>query len=143
MTTSLKINRLIFFLSLLGVLIAIYVLQSFLRDAPIICVNSGCELVRKSPASYILSIPVPAFGLIGYSLITILSFIRTVKDSPKLPIAILSISIFGVLFVSWFTYTEFFIIKAFCTWCLISAIIMVTIFLLSLRSLQYKNEPNL
>ena len=33
--------------------------------------------------------------------------------------SILGIAIFGVLFVSWFTYTEVFIIKAICTWCAI------------------------
>lgn len=41
---------------------------------------------------------------------------------------------FGVVFVSWFTYTELFIIKGICTWCAISAVNMVVIFILSLKS---------
>ena len=134
MSTSQKLNRVIFVLSLFGVVTAIYVLQSFLRDAPIVCVNNGCELVRKSSLSYPFGIPVPTFGLIGYSLITILSFLRTTTKNPLLLKLILGISIFGVCFVAWFTYTEIFIIKAICTWCAVSAINMTIVFCLSFKS---------
>ena len=117
-----RTNRVIFILSLVGIAIAIYVLQSFLRDAPIVCLNSGCELVRKNPASYILGIPVPAFGLIGYSFLAILAFLKTTKQAKKRRITslMLGIALFGALFVSWFTYTEIFVIRAICTWCAIS-----------------------
>jgi uncharacterized membrane protein len=137
MITSSKTNRIIFFLSLLGILIAIYVLQSFLRDAPIVCVNTGCELVRKNPLSYIYGIPVPAFGLVGYTLIAIFSFLKTIKPKPSFTGIILGIAIFGVCFVSWFTYTELFVIKAICTWCAISAINMTVVLFLSFK--EYLN----
>ena len=134
-TSSLqKYNRLVFFFSLLGMAIAIYVLQSFLRKISIACLNSGCDQVRGNPASYIFNIPVPAFGLIGYSILAIFSFLRSVKDTQKLLRIILGISTFGFFFVAWFTYTEIFVIKAICTWCAVSAILMTTIFLLSLKS---------
>lgn len=131
-----ELNRYIFILSLGGIVMAAYVLQGFLRQAPIICINSGCELVRKNPASYILGIPVPAFGLVGYSFLAILAFLRTTKASiqHKLLQWMLGIAIFGVVFVSWFTYTELFIIRAVCTWCAVSAITMVGIFLLTVKS---------
>lgn len=136
-----RINRIIFLLSLLGIGMAIYVLQSFLRDAPIVCLNSGCDLVRKNPASYLLGIPVPAFGLVGYSLLALLSFLHTTTHAThpsasasmragNLQRAMLGISLFGVVFVSWFTYTELFVIKAICTWCAISALNMVIIFIM-------------
>lgn len=117
---------------------AIYVLQSFIRQAPIVCVNGGCESVRKSVISYPFGIPVPAFGLVGYSLLALLAFLRTVNYKPytinlflKL---MLGIGIFGILFVSWFTYNEIFIIKAICTWCAISAVNMFIVFGLILKS---------
>ena len=132
--TNKTINRIIFILSLMGIIMAVYVLQSFVRQAPIVCVNTGCELVRKNPSSYIFGIPVPAFGLIGYLLLAVLTFLRTTSKNPSLLKAMLGIAIFGVFFVSWFTYTELVIIKAICTWCAISAINMFVIFLLTIKS---------
>lgn len=129
-------NRMVFILSILGVIMAIYVLQSFLRQSSIICLTSGCELVRKNPASYILGIPVPAFGLVGYTLLAILAFTRTVNKDPIFFKLMLGVAIFGVAFVSWFTYTEIFVIKAICTWCAISALNMLTIFVILLTNLR-------
>lgn len=135
------LNRVIFVLSLLGVAMAIYVLQGFLRQASIVCVNTGCETVRRSAASYPFGIPVPAFGLVGYALLAMLSFLRTLNSklaSLRLfKMVMLGIAIFGVLFVSWFTYTEIFIIGAVCTWCAISAVNMFIIF--SLLVYEFRN----
>ena len=47
---------------------------------------------------------------------------------------------FGVLFVSWFTYTELFVIKAICTWCAVSAVNMVIIFILALKSYSLERK---
>ena len=129
-----KYNRVVFVLSIIGVIIAVYVFQSFVRQTSIICVNSGCEIVRKNPNSYIFGIPVPGVGLVGYSLLVLLSFIRTMSKDKRLLYAMLGISTFGILFVSWFTFTEVFIIKAICTWCGVSAVNMYVIFTLTLKS---------
>ncbi len=135
MTASfIKLNRLTFFLALLGMAIAAYVTQSFLRQTPIICINTGCELVRNSPLSYPFGLPVPAFGFIGYTLLALLSFLRTSLKTAPLTWAMLAISFGGVLFVTWFTFTEIFIIHALCTWCALSALNMFVVFLLILKS---------
>ena len=135
------LNRIIFILSVIGVLIAVYVFQSFVRQTPIVCVNSGCELVRKNQASYLWGIPVPGVGLIGYSLLAILAFLRTTQTKSQMTLLkiMLGIGTFGVAFVSWFTYTELFVIRAVCTWCAISAVNMTVIFLLTLKSLRLCN----
>lgn len=128
------LNRIIFVLSLVGFIIAIYVLQSFLRGTNIVCVNSGCEIVRKSAYSKIMGIPVPAFGLVGYFFMLVLAFLRTVKENINFLKGILGIAVFGIFFTGWFTYTELFLIKGICTWCAISAINMWVIFFLILGS---------
>lgn len=128
------LNRTIFILSLAGFFMAIYVLQSFLRQTSIVCISSGCEVVRKSLYSYPFGIPVPAFGLVGYALLALLSFLRTTSTRKELLYAMLGIALFGVCFVTWFTLTELFLIKAICTWCAISAINMVIIFILTYAS---------
>lgn len=122
-------NRILFILSLLGIAIAVYVLQSFLRQAPIVCINSGCEIVRKSPYSYLFGVPVPGFGLVGYTILAALAFLRTTsaKRNKQLLPWIVGIATGGVAFVSWFTYMELFVIRGLCTWCAVSAVNMVTI----------------
>jgi uncharacterized membrane protein len=129
-------NRIMFVLSIIGIVIAAYVTQSFIRQSPIVCVNTGCELVRKHPSSYLWGIPVPAVGLVGYILMALFAFLRTTSEenTKKFLKGILAVSTFGVLFVSWFTYTELFVIKGICTWCAISAINILVIFLLALKS---------
>lgn len=116
---------------------ALYVLQSFLRQAPIVCVSNGCEIVRKHPASYPLGIPVPLFGLVGYSILAICAFLKTLNKGKKwsrnLTYIMTSVAVFGVLFVTWFTYTEIVVIKGICMWCAISAVNMVVIFTLLLK----------
>lgn len=134
MDTQKVINRIIFVLSIVGIVTAVYVLQSFMRQTPIVCLNQGCELVRKNPASYIFGIPVPAFGLVGYSALAILTFLRTTNMDRRYLMGILGVATFGVLFVSWFTYTELFVIRGVCTWCAVSAVNMTVIFILAVTS---------
>lgn len=128
------LNRVIFVLAIVGILIAAYVTQSFVRKVGIICVSGGCELVRKSPASYLWGIPVPSVGLVGYSVIAILAFLRTTNPAKGLLYGLLGMTAFGVVFTSWFTYTELFVIKGVCTWCAISTVNMFVLFGLALKS---------
>lgn len=142
MDTTLKtLNRIVFILSILGVIMAVYVLQSFLRDTGILCLTGGgCELVRKSPVSYPFGIPVPAFGLVGYAGLAILSFLRTTSSAKNILKGMLGIAIFGVCFVSWFTTMELFVIKGTCTWCALSAVNMFVIFGLVIKSLSLSSR---
>lgn len=135
------LNRVIFFLSIIGFLIAIYVTQSFVRKVGIVCVNSGCELVRKNPASYLFGfLPVPAVGLLGYAVIIVLSFFRTSVKDIRLLLGILGMTIFGVGFTLWFTYTELFVIRAICTWCAISAVNMLVLCSLAYKSFRLEKK---
>jgi len=119
-----------------------YVLQSFLRQTGIICLTGGgCEAVRKSALSYPFGIPVPAVGVAGYTFLVILTFLRTTNQqlSTKLLWWILGMAIFGVCFVTWFTYTELFLIKGVCMWCAISAVNMYIIFALAVYETRIRN----
>jgi len=136
------LNRIIFVLSIVGILIATYVTQSFLRKVGIICVTGGCELVRKSPASYLWGIPVPSVGLVGYSVIAILAFLRTTNPAKGLLYGILGMTTFGIVFTSWFTYTEIFVIKGICTWCAISTVNMFVLFSLAVKSYIVEKKGN-
>jgi len=140
-TRSKRINRIVFVLSLIGIAMAVYVLQSFIRKTGIVCVTSGCELVRKHPASYLFgSIPVPAVGLVGYTFLALLAFLRTTSKKQWIVKGMLGIATFGVAFVTWFTYVELAVIKGICTWCALSAVNMVIIFTLLVTSVRPKTD---
>lgn len=133
--TSKLLNRIMFVLSIAGVLMATYVLQGWIRQSPIVCLTGGgCDAVRKSSYSYPFGIPVPAVGLLGYSLLVVLTFLRTTSSDKRLLYGVLGMGAFGVCFVTWFTYTEVFLIKGICTWCAVSAVNMCVIFLLAVKS---------
>ena len=145
-TSKVLTNRIIFVLSIVGVAIAIYVSQSFLRKASIVCISTGCETVRKSPLAYPFGIPVPLFGLVGYLVLTASAFLRTMQQKTRTLVTLANImfgvAIFGVLFVSWFTYTEIFIIRGLCMWCGISALNMYVIFAILMyeRKFQFSGK---
>lgn len=128
------LNRVIFVLAIIGIIIAAYVTQSFLRKVGIVCATGGCEAVRKSAASYLWGVPVPAVGLLGYGVIAILAFLRTTNPAKGLLKGILGMAAFGVAFTSWFTYTELFVIKGICMWCAISTVNMFVLFGLAAKS---------
>lgn len=144
MTDPKKLNRLIFILSLIGLAIAGYVLQGYLRNSSVFCpVGGGCETVQKSSYAWPFGIPVPLFGFIGYLLIASLSFIKTAvpgKDRLLL-FGLIGISAFGAAFVTWFTLVELIFIKGFCSWCLISAVDMYVLFGLILTSYRQSLKP--
>ncbi len=137
------LNRAIFILAIVGFVIAGYVLQGYLRHASVYCpVGGGCDLVRKSPYAWPLGIPVPAVGFVGYAVIFTLAYLRTtnVKNEKKLLLGLVGMSAFGAAFVTWFTLTEALVIKSFCSWCVVSAVDMYTIFGLTLTSFRISKQ---
>lgn len=142
-TKQKTLNRVLFILSIAGLLMGSYVLQSFLRQTGVICLTGGgCEAVRKSPLSYPFGIPVPAIGVVGYTILVVLTFLRTInqKLEKKLLSGILGMATFGVCFVTWFTYTELVLIKGVCMWCALSAVNMYVIFALTLLSMKREKQ---
>lgn len=136
------INRLIFFLSLAGLGISVYLLYTYTTNSPIVCINAGCESVRNSPFANPFGIPMPLFGVLGYAFLIILTVFKTLQFSLEkvLTRLLFLASGAGFLFSVYLTGIEAFIIKKYCMWCLASAAIMTIIFLLS-RQLYAKNTP--
>lgn len=134
------INRVIFILSLVGIMVSGYLLYTYVANTPIVCANTGCETVRESPYSYFLGVPLPAFGLIFFISILILSFLRTTLDkidhSHLASRLIFVASLVGVVISAYLTYLEAFVIRAYCTWCIVSAIVVSGIFILSVIELR-------
>ena len=99
---------------------------------------SNCDAVLTSEYSVMFGVPLALMGVIFYSttFILFLFFIfKNLSDEnrSKLANGIFALEFTGVLFSAYFTYLQFFVIKAFCPYCLTSAVVTLLLFLLSFR----------
>jgi uncharacterized membrane protein len=104
--------------------------------APIMCgPTGGCPDVQNSPYSKLFGfLPVGMLGLVGY--IAILASWLAWQFGPqaiqnKAALFIWAMCIFGVLFSTYLTFLEPFVIGATCMWCISSAVIMIILLLVS------------
>ena len=94
--------------------------------------GSGCDVVGQSAYSVFLGVPVASLGIIGYSIIFILTIIPLPRSKSWLLLYLASLA--GFIFSAYLTYIEIFVINAICFYCIISALIMTLIFILVLLS---------
>jgi uncharacterized membrane protein len=118
----------------LGIAVSGYLLYAKLLGSQYVCGISTCSVVNDSVYSYILGIPVAGLGLIFYLGMLVLVVLKEYK-------LFLIGSIIGLMFSAYFTYIEYFILQAFCQWCLLSAWFTVGLFVLAIRIL--KNDQRL
>jgi len=106
-------------------------LQSKLFGSEILCGVSSCGIVNNSNYSEILGIPVSAFGLLFYTGMAVLVVLKYRR------LFFLG-SIVGVLFSAYLTYLEAFVLHAWCQWCIMSAWIAFSLFVVGARVVRTK-----
>ena len=95
----------------------------------------SCSDVDDSPFSESFGIGNGLLGIVGYSLMILLSLIHFLRRKKKSDFFSLSIYIgacIGLGFTIYLTCIEEFVLKKFCPWCVASAVCMTLIFLLTL-----------
>jgi len=122
--------------SALGIIDAGYLSYNTLRKTDVLCVlfpKEWCEKVQHSKQSKTFKIPNSYLGLIMYLLI----FLFTLGYINGLAVSFWWIQLlvgFGFIFSVYFLFVQAFILRAFCTWCVVSAInftvMAIAIFLL-------------
>lgn len=126
-------------LALIGAFISAYLtLYKIGAIGDLTCSVRGCETVNSSRWATFLGFPVAAWGLAFYVatfVIAMLGSSRKYEGERNFSQALALMSGTGVLFSAWLTYLELFVIHAVCMWCVTSAVIVVLIFILSLRDL--------
>ena len=127
-------------LSLLGLFDSLYLLWVYTSPSrPMVCLGSGCDAVRASSYAHLFGLPLPAFGVANYAVLGLLIFAE-VLVSPRLgraiQYAVAGISCGGFLFSIYLTSLAEFVIHALCVWCVVSALVVTGIFVLSLLELR-------
>ncbi len=122
-------------LALLGLLDSLYLLWAYTSPAhPMVCVGGGCDVVRASSYAHFLGLPVPVFGVAMYGVLAALLFIQPLLTESWARAArgvVAGISGVGFLISLGLTGVEAFVIHAWCTWCVLSAVTVTLIFILS------------
>lgn len=114
-------------LSLVGFADALYLSVEHLRGViPTCTLVNGCERVLTSAYSAVFGVPVAYFGALYYLAVFALGalVIETGRGVKNLRLVIL----LGFLATLWFISVQAFILKAWCLYCLASAIITTLLF---------------
>ena len=130
----------ILFLTLAGAVDAGYLLIETAKGLAVVCPNvpvgrfnlNQCNIVLATPYAKIFFLPNAFYGLGAYLFFAILVLYELNKKHKTGSIKFLSyLSAFGILIFVYFIYLQIFIIEAFCFYCLLSAFIMILIFISS------------
>lgn len=138
------IQIIILILSALGVMDAGYLTMTHYLGESVVCNISGsCDVVLTSRYSEFFGVPVSLFGLIMYAIIFVeaLKCLIERRFAPNKIIFVLSF--LGVLFSGYFVSLQAFVLKAWCEYCVFSAVNITTIFVLAIylnKAYRLKNQ---
>lgn len=114
----------------IGFLDASYLtIEHFLKRIPPCSITHGCEKVTTSVYSVILGVPMSLLGALYYLavIIGLIYFLDAKKDwALKLVSGFTAV---GFLFSLYLVYLQFFVIKAICQWCMLSALSSIALFI--------------
>ena len=127
-------------LALAGIFVALYLfLYKIGRIGNLSCTIGSCETVNLSRWSIFLGAPVAAWGVGFYVVmfgLSLASLQDRYADSRGMSKLLALASGGGFLFSLWLTYLELFVIHAICQWCVMSALIVTTIFVFAMLDLR-------
>ena len=122
-------------LSLVGLFVAMYLwLFKLGIVGTLSCKIGNCERVNTSPWAIFLGQPVAFWGVLYYVAMFATAFASTLERfaaDRRAALALVVLTGWGVLFSGYLTYLELAKIHAVCMYCVISAIIVVIMFVLS------------
>jgi uncharacterized membrane protein len=130
-------------LALAGIFVALYLfLYKIGRIGNLSCSIGSCETVNLSRWSIFLGAPVAAWG-VGFYVVMFGLSVASLQDryanSIGMSKALALVSGGGLVFSAWLTYLELFVIHAICQWCVASALIVTTIFVVSMLDLRARS----
>ena len=129
-----KLRRASILLAFLGLLDSIYLVWVKYTGAYALCGPIGnCESVNTSQYSEIFGIPISLLGAGAYAIMIVLLLLENRSQiwAEFSSLIVFGISLIGVLYSIYLTYIEVVVLKEICPYCVISAIILVILLLLS------------
>jgi len=129
-------------LSLVGLFVAMYLwLYKLGIVGTLSCKVGSCEKVNTSPWAVFLGQPVAFWGVlyyVGMFTTALASTAERFATDRRATLALVTLTAWGMVFSGWLTYLELAVIHAICMYCVISAVIVVIMFALSVAELRAK-----
>lgn len=128
----------------LGLLLSGYLFIAYVSPEPIACVSGeGCKIAQQSDYAAFLDIPTPAYGMVFYFCLGTLGALWSEATKKRiLPLLVLLCGS-GFAVSLFLTYVEAFILEAWCSWCVASAILVLVASYMTLRLvLDYKKQSS-
>jgi len=113
----------------IGILDTLYLIYNKLKGTEVYCLffpKEWCYKVQHSKQSKTFGVPNSVAGFVLYSAIFILTMLWVFGSVPFWPIS--ALVVFGFCFSLYFMFVQAFVLRAFCTWCVLSFINFTVMF---------------
>ena len=124
---------LLILITCLGIINTLYLSYHAIKGTLVACwgfPDEWCEKVQKSKYSKTFGIPNPYLGL---GMLVVILVLILLSDKGMIPFWVVgSIISFGFAFSIYFLYIQAKVIKAYCTWCVVSFLVFLLLFILTL-----------
>lgn len=101
------------------------------RHGSAFCPAGGCTAVIQGEYSQVAGVPLAALGLVGYLMLLVLSMLASWLNGRSSILGIVMLSGVGVSVSAYLVYLQVAVILAICSWCVLSALVMTSIFAVS------------
>lgn len=126
------------FISLAGFSLARYIHKKKTEKRPLMCpMKTRCEDVVTSDYSKMFGIPLEIFGMWYYGTLAVVYGFFSIFPATHLPLVsfvLVLISLVAFVVSLYLIFVQAFALRAWCTWCLMSAFLSTTIFAISLMT---------
>lgn len=120
----------------IGTAVSAYLTWVHYSGSLALCIGvGGCEAVQTSRYAMVGELPVAVIGLAGFAAILLVALLRVGVERPWLDLALFGLSLAAVLYVTYLTYIEVFVLGAICPWCVTAAVCALAVFVLAARDL--------
>ena len=125
--------------AVLGLAVSLYLTWIKLANATVACAGVGnCEAVNNSSYSTLAGIPIALLGAAAYLTILGLMALEALRpgSAEAACLASFGTALAGTLYSAYLTYIELFVLHEVCPYCVISAVCVTIIFILSALRLR-------
>jgi uncharacterized membrane protein len=121
-------------ISALGVLVGAYLIRVHYDLDALVCGTGDCEVVQSSSYATVIGVPIAAFGTAMYVTLLALALIRMRMPRLMTPASAVALTITGTgtIYSVWLTWIEVYELEAICQWCVLSAILTVSLFVIEI-----------
>jgi uncharacterized membrane protein len=117
----------------IGLINTIYLSYNAIAGKDVACIffpPEWCKKVQYSSYSKTFGVKNPYLGLFMLLVILVLTILHINGSVPFW--IIFSVITFGLLFSAYFSFIQRYVLKAYCTWCVLSALVFLALFIISL-----------